>query len=424
MPFLRNAWYVAAFSSEVKPDAPLARTLLDQPIVFFRDSAGAPVALDDRCPHRFAPLSRGRCVDGAIECPYHGLRFGAAGECTHNPHGDGRVPAGAKVRGYPLLERYGAVWIWPGDPARAEASALPDFGFLDPAHRYTSEGYLRTQAHYQLSVDNLLDLSHFQFLHPGTLGSDAMARGNVQFASDDETVWVRREAHREIVQPFMARSFGVAEGASVDRWFDVRWNAPGLLAIAVGLNETGAPPENARVSPSAHWLTPETTTTTHYFFSFGLPREMGEAGQAIVDQAIEGIMEPFRNEDLPMLEAQQRAIGDRDFWSMQPAMLTIDKGAVRARRIMEAKLAREAAGGEGAAGATDAGASLAGQRPAAQGAPRQPAPQAAPQLASQPVPQPVPQPDLPANHATSQGPNDPAHSDDPAAAFWKMLNLA
>lgn len=387
MPFLRNAWYVAAFSSEVKPDEPLARTLLGEPIVFFRDPTGAPVALDDRCPHRFAPLSWGRCVDGTIECPYHGLRFGAAGECTLNPHGDGRAPAGAKVRSYPLRERYGAVWIWPGEPAHAEASALPDFSFVDPAHRFTSEGYLLTKAHYQLSVDNLLDLSHLQFLHPGTLGSDAMARGNVQFASDDDTVWVRREARSEIVQLFMARSFGVEEGARVDRWFDVRWNAPGLLAIVAGLNETGAPPENARVSPSAHWLTPETAASTHYFFSFGLPREMGEDGQARVDQAMEGIMAPFRNEDLPMLEAQQRAIGDRDFWSMRPAMLPIDKGAVRARRIMEAKLAREAAGEPAAAGHSPSSAQ--------------------------------------AGHAVAaQGQSAATDCVDPAAAFWKMLNLA
>lgn len=341
MSFLLNAWYVAAFAHEVHARKPFARTLLGRPVVLYRDAEQRALVLDDRCAHRFAPLSQGRIVDGALECPYHGLRFSASGQCVHNPHGDGRVPAGAKVHAYPALERYGAIWFWPGDPARADAALLPPFPFVDPAVNITHDGYLHTRAHYQLSADNLLDLSHFQFLHPDTLGSEAIARGDVQSGNLDDIVWVRRSAYDEALQPFVAQGFGIAPGTRVDRWMDVRWTPPGLLSIVVGVTAAGMPREAGLIAPSAHWLTPETERTTHYFFAFGLPNEMGEAARGLVRYAVEGLMKPFECEDLPMLEAQQNNLGDNDFWAMQPALLPIDAGAIRARRVMERLIAAE-----------------------------------------------------------------------------------
>lgn len=342
MAFLRNAWYVAAWSREVTEQAPMERTLLGQTTVLFRDSQGTPVALANRCPHRFAPLAGGTIRGDAIECPYHGLRFDRTGQCVHNPHGDGRIPSAARVASYPVAERYGAVWIWMGDPERAGAAALPAFDYLDEAAFETSRGYLRTHAHYQLSADNLLDLSHFQFLHPDTLGSNEMvSQGAVSFDAQGDTVWSRRVCRGEHLQDFVASAFGVPPGLAVDRYLNVRWDAPGLMSIEVGVTPSGLPLEFGRVSFSGHFLTPETEASTHYFFGFGLPKLMGDAAKSLVEYAVDGLMTPFKQEDLPMLEAQQRAIGEGDFWAAQPVMLSIDGAAVRARRIMERKLADE-----------------------------------------------------------------------------------
>jgi phenylpropionate dioxygenase-like ring-hydroxylating dioxygenase large terminal subunit len=347
MAFLHNAWYVAAFSKEVSSHAPFSRTLLNRPVVLYRDERGEIVALDDRCPHRFAPLSRGRVVEGAIECPYHGLRFASTGRCVLNPHGDGRIPAAAEVRRYPTRERYGAIWIWPGNPELADTAPLREFGFLEPERYFTGEGYLLTRANYQLSADNLLDLSHFQYLHPNTLGSDTMARGTLRSSEDGDKVWVRRQASAELLQPFVAEGFAVSPGKRADRELDVCWEPPGLLTVIVRVRETGAPPEATRIGISAHWLTPETESSTHYFFALGLPREAGEEGRLLVQTSVEGLMVPFRDEDLPMLEAQQRALGSREFWAMAPVMLSIDAGAIRARRIMERLIANEGAASGG-----------------------------------------------------------------------------
>ena len=158
MSFLWNAWYVAALACEVNSNRPLARTLLGEAVVLYRDQVGQAVALSDRCPHRFAPLHRGRIHQGVLECPYHGLRFDGSGHCVHNPHGDGRIPPTAQVRSFPLQERYGMVWIWMGEAQHAAQADLLPFEYLNPEHNVTASGYLRTRAHYQLSADNLLDL--------------------------------------------------------------------------------------------------------------------------------------------------------------------------------------------------------------------------------------------------------------------------
>jgi phenylpropionate dioxygenase-like ring-hydroxylating dioxygenase large terminal subunit len=105
--FLRNAWYMIAWSDELG-DKPFARTVLDEPVVLFRHEQRV-AALFDRCPHRFAPLSMGRPTAAGIECPYHGLQFDAGGRCVLNPFSP-VAPAAAKVRTYPVHEADGAVW--------------------------------------------------------------------------------------------------------------------------------------------------------------------------------------------------------------------------------------------------------------------------------------------------------------------------
>lgn len=340
MTFIRNAWYVAAWSHELGAAKPLARTLLNEPVALLRDARGHACALVDRCPHRFVPLSGGKLRGGALECPYHGLRFDGTGRCTLNPHGDGSIPARASVRSFPVRERHGAIWIWMGDPARAAATPLPSFDFLDSATHVVSTGYMTTRANYQLSVDNLLDLSHFQYLHPDTLGSASLAAGELECGSRGDRVWSRRFMRGERLPPFVARAFAVPPGTLADRRLEVQWEAAGLMTIDVGVRAAGEPAE--RVARSAHCLTPQTARSTHYFFAFGLPGMLGDAAATLVDYAVSGLMTPFRNEDLPILAAQQAALDSAGDAAREPLMLSIDGAAVRARRVVERLLAEEA----------------------------------------------------------------------------------
>src|SRR5579885_1747783 len=116
--FLQNAWYVAAWDREVGR-TPVARTILNQPVVLYRKADGTAVALEDRCCHRHLPLSKGMVVADDLRCGYHGLRYDATGACVEIP-GQPQIPPTARVRSYPVVEKWNWVWIWMGEPARAD----------------------------------------------------------------------------------------------------------------------------------------------------------------------------------------------------------------------------------------------------------------------------------------------------------------
>jgi len=129
--FLWNAWHVGAMSSEVDTEGLFARRLLDVPVLFYRQqSSGIPVAMLDRCPHRFAYLSKGRRVGDEVQCLYHGLRFAADGRCTRSPYQDA-PPAGAQVQTFPVIERHKMLWIWMGDATLADPATIPDHSHMD-----------------------------------------------------------------------------------------------------------------------------------------------------------------------------------------------------------------------------------------------------------------------------------------------------
>ncbi len=171
--FLRNAWYVAAWSDGIGDGQLVPRTIMNEPVVLYRKGNGDVAALEDRCAHRFAPLHMGKIVGGdRIQCPYHGLEYDGSGVCVRNPHGAKNIPARARVKNYPVIEKHKAVWIWMGS-APADAGKIPDFSVLDnvPELHTTKRDSIVIRANYQLITDNLLDLSHTSYLHDGILGN-------------------------------------------------------------------------------------------------------------------------------------------------------------------------------------------------------------------------------------------------------------
>jgi vanillate O-demethylase monooxygenase subunit len=341
MAYLRNTWYVAAWDEEVKPNALFSRRLLGEALVFFRDQSGQVRALADRCAHRFAPLSKGTLCKDVVRCPYHGLEFDGEGQCTRNPHGNGAIPKAAQVRAYPVVEKYSVIWIWMSDAEKADEALIPDFSCMDPQRFYVAKRYLHARANYVLESDNILDLSHIQYLHPTTLGSEDVSSAITKVEQEGATVWSYRQTVNEIMPAFLYDAMGIAADTSVDRWTDVRWDAPASLLLFAGAVSTGRPRSEGRETALPHLFTPETETTTHYWFSFPMPVEMGELGQQIAEGQVSALAVPFTEEDLPMLEAQQLAMGDDDFWSLKPVLLPGDAAAIRARRVLDGLIAQE-----------------------------------------------------------------------------------
>jgi len=341
MQFLRNTWYVAAWGDEVEAESLFQRVLLNESVLMFRNEAGKIQAISNRCPHRFAPLHKGKHLGSAVQCPYHGLEFNGLGQCTHNPHGDGAIPKAARLKAYPVVEKYSLIWIWMGEPEKADESLIPDFSSMDPEHFYVGKRYLHVQANYVLETDNIMDLSHIQYVHPGTLGSSEVSRSVTSVKQEGDTVWSFREVQDEIMPDFLYQAMNIPNGTRVDRWIDVRWDAPANMMLYAGAVPTGRPREEGVNNPLPHLFTPETDKTTHYWFAFSLPKAMGEQALEIVEQQAAGIEVPFRTEDLPMLKDQQRMMGDAEFWDLKPVLLAGDAGAVRARRVLDGLIARE-----------------------------------------------------------------------------------
>ena len=166
---LNEHWYVAALSSHVGATRPYAATIMEEPLVLFRDSTGAVTALIDRCLHRNAPLSKGDVFDGRIGCPYHGWTYGADGQLVNVPSEgpDAGVRPNRRVERFPTLEQDGLVWVYMGTPERAEAR-IP-FRFPHATDRAWRSYMMVTAFDGDVTdlVENFMDVPHTAFVHAG-----------------------------------------------------------------------------------------------------------------------------------------------------------------------------------------------------------------------------------------------------------------
>lgn len=331
--FPANAWYMAAWSSEVGDDL-FARRLLGIPVLIYRLADGVVVACEDICPHRFAPLSRGRKTATGVQCMYHGLHFDRTGACDHNPTGSGHIPAGTAVRTFPVVERHQMLWIWPGDAALADEDLIPDFGLMpQPDRGHANIGnYLHVGANCLLEIDNLMDLSHVNFVHDGTLGNESMRSAEVKVIESERMI------RAELWMPDTIGGFGPMTGVPCDQWMNMVWMPPTSMILEFGAVERGAVPVQDPYAIAFHIVTPETSRTTHYFF--GSSGSFDDAAQMQVIRDAQ--RRAFLTEDNPMIEAVDERMDGADFWSMRPVILPNDKAAIRVRRRLQ-KMCREEA---------------------------------------------------------------------------------
>jgi len=326
--FLRNTWYVAAWAKDVTREL-MGRTFLCEPVCLYRKEDGTAVAIGDTCPHRFAPLHQGLLKGDAVECPYHGLQFYATGRCSLNPHGDGKAPAAAKVKHYPLEERHGLLWIWMGAPERADAALIPDYGFLTDTSRGTVGGYINVSANYELLTDNLMDLSHGQFLHASWMQTTDFVKGKHEVFQEGNVVHSNQGAPDSAPQAAYGKD--MANG-NVDQWWDIRWTPPSVMVLEVGMAELGQLRQGGKRTLSAHLLTPETETSTHYHFANS--RDFRTQDPEMDERIRAWQRGGFAGQDKPMIESIQQRMGTPDLMSLNPVLLPIDSGAVRARRVL------------------------------------------------------------------------------------------
>lgn len=330
--FPLDRWYVAAFSHEIG-DAPLARTLLDRPLVMFRDAHGRVAALDDRCCHRALPLSKGEVEHGALRCGYHGLLFDGSGRCIEIP-GQDRIPPSACVPAHPVREQDRIVWIWfgrtPGSQPHGEPPRYPWHD--DPRYEHRGASY-HYRAPWQLVHDNLLDLSHLGYVHRKTIGGNARLHmgAPTTVTQDGDTVRVVRWMKDSVAPPTYAQAWPFRD--RIDRWQEIEFDVSHLRiwtgAVDAGSEPLDDPQRGGFHMRGLHAVTPETATSTHYLWTIACNRPEGRA--SIRDLVYEQTAATFE-EDVAIIESQWanlQRFGDRPMIDIH-----VDAAPNRARRII------------------------------------------------------------------------------------------
>ncbi|KQX19441.1 aromatic ring-hydroxylating dioxygenase subunit alpha [Sphingomonas sp. Root720] len=352
MDALVNTWYAAGWADEIDDRSLVGRTILDRHVLLFRQSDGTAKAIGNRCPHRFAPLHLGKHLGDAVQCGYHGLEFDGSGRCSLNPHGGAEGRSVAKVPAYPLVERYGALWIWLGEETPDESLIPTSMAFMTEPGRAEFHGCIVVEANYQLLNDNLMDLSHGMYLHAGSLSTIEMLKNyHPKVEVVDETVTSRRRS-LDIPPPALWHP-GLPDGTkTVDFFSHLQWDAPSHVVLEVGCLPLGMPHGSPGqiAAISAHLFTPVSDTRTLYFFSFS--RDFSIESQDVDAHVRQTTRHAFIEEDKPMIEAQQEMMGTPDLMSLDPLLLKTDAAAVRVRRLLAKKIADERSRGVDAAAGT------------------------------------------------------------------------
>ena len=335
--FIKNAWYVAGFAADITHAIKPVR-LLDHPMILWRTTDDVLVAMEDSCPHRRIPLSIASLIEDEIRCGYHGMQFDRAGRCTKVP-GQAKPNPNARVKTFPVVERYRLMWVWMGDPALADPADVPDLHWLDDPAWVPVTGYLHVAADYRLATDNLLDLSHETYVHSHTIGNAAVADNPVKVEMiGDRIVRAHREIPDQPPPPFIAQTVGTDE--NINRWQTAIYMPPGMHMTEAGIYPISRARESASVTRVLHLLTPETEHSTHYFWAMCRNYRLNDL--ELTSPIKNGLDKTFE-EDRVVLELQDSRLKEEGYPQIPMAAIKVDEGPVRARRLLAAMVDQEQA---------------------------------------------------------------------------------
>jgi len=352
--YLSHCWYMVAWSRDVG-SAPMPLMLLDEPIVVYRTTDGAVVAMEDRCPHKLAPLSLGQVEGADLRCAYHGLKFAPDGRCVEVP-GQDTIPGVMRVKSYSVVEAHSAVWIWPGAAEYADPALIPPFGGIDDPEWRMMAGQMDYEANYTLINENLLDLSHVAFVHRNSFGAGekraADPKTNIAFAPRRTEKLPRGLRFTRVVEnaptnPLLRQWIDPVS----DVWSVVHYLAPGIFLLNADTYKAGSiaraggqrPPDADYLhrSFSCQAVTPMTDRTSRYFYAMGRWAQSSASIEAMFELTQTAFLE-----DNVVLTAQQRVMDISP--QVRPKLLPSDKEGIEFSRIMDRLIREEQVRTEGA----------------------------------------------------------------------------
>lgn len=340
--FIKNIWYVIAWGHEVTHEQPIARIVACEPIALWRSSDGQIQAMENRCPHRHAPLAMGRVEGDELRCMYHGLKFSAAGKCVHVPGSD-RLPPNSDVRVFPVVEKDGWIWVWPGNPDLADTNQIPDAWGLQHESMATKTGAMDYAADYQLVNDNLTDLSHLDYVHENTLSKVTGSR-----LSDELPKITRLENGLRIQRWQPAAPVSPESDELFETWISYDYLLPGLFitkgalypsGTAEALNHGEPETESPFIRLEQQAVTPTIEGHCRYLFASGAPVVSDGNGFVDTESIFTIIMAAFA-EDKAMIEGQQ-VIWNLTADDTPRAFIPQDNAAAIFRRMIKERLRLE-----------------------------------------------------------------------------------
>jgi phenylpropionate dioxygenase-like ring-hydroxylating dioxygenase large terminal subunit len=268
--FLRNTWYVAGWSKDFDRSLK-AETYLGDNVVIYRKQDGTPVALEDACPHRKLPLSKGNLRGDTVECGYHGLTFDCTGTCVSAPTQPDNVPRRAVVKSYPVADRYRLLWIWMGEPALADENKIfPIENFDNPDWGYTDGGALDIDCNYLWICDNLLDPSHVAWVHVTSFAGAGTDNAPLDLNRTDRGVIVSRWIYDKPPSPYYAGLVKFNGDCDRLQHYEMCYPAIGLnksVYTPVGTGGPGKPQvDKTFINISYNFMTPLDEDRTRYFW--------------------------------------------------------------------------------------------------------------------------------------------------------------
>lgn len=337
-PFVFDDWYVAGFGEEFGREL-RPRTILGRKLVLYRTETGQPVALDDRCAHRSYPLSASALEGDTIVCGYHGFRYNPAGDCVEVPS-QTPTPKGIGVRSYRLIERGPVVWIWMGDPEKADPARLGDQDWITAPDWKTTHGYMHLKASYVRLHENLLDLTHLSYLHGKSFGTPDYAKAPYEVEQREGYFALKRSVIPTTLPPVWSETTGLKGQQQAARIAHSAFRSPGMHEVTTRFYDCTLPEEGRPqfAIRTAHLPTPETATTTHYFIVHG--RDFGLEDEAMGHRMHEMLFAAF-DEDVTGLALQEEMLAATPEGELYEMTVASDGPSVAMRRYL---LARATAG--------------------------------------------------------------------------------
>lgn len=335
-PFIMNEWYVAALSSEVGREL-MARTFLGRSVLLYRTMAGNVVAMRNRCPHRSFPLSKSRLEGDTVVCGYHGLHFGSDGKCIAVPSQD-NVPEGLATASYPIVEKTPLVWIWMGDPTAADPATIPAHDYLSDPGFATVHGYMHSQSNYLRMHENVLDLTHFAYLHEG-VGDLEYVQVPPKVEVKGNSVRITRTLADRPVLPAFGGFIGNL-GHRVNRTSD-SWFVSPAYHVSHSLIEDLEGGVNGKTmfhNKVVHCTTPETPHSCHYFFLNA--RDVRLDDEPLSARLIEMFRDTFLQDEDALHEVEKFWMHDDDSDYSEFSVLA-DRAGLHMRSIVARRAAAE-----------------------------------------------------------------------------------